>query len=449
LTIEVVVSWEFAPTFDAAHRAALESGKPLVYVSPPAGWALVPLAERLAPAAGAGPDLVVLAPEPADVGDVAGALDTLATLRPVHGCTGLARTARLLTAGTLRTLVLTPADALALARQSTLRLSQVRTLVIAWPEAMHGLGEEPALDAVLAETPHAQRLIATTDERAPDLADLLARIAHRAPVVAAARLPDVAPSVPLRWIGIDDGRRASVTRLALDVLNPAAAIVWEPLEARGSRWATITGDPAVQLRHEIPDASVPLIVAGDLPSADALAAMSAAARDIVVLVRASQVPYLERLSASARTLRVAAEADVALDRAAAVRRRLRERLAEGHLDAELLTLGALFDEYDPTLVAAAALAVAAVPAAAVPAPESAGWARLFVTAGKRDGVRPGDLVGALVNEVGLPRNAIGRIDLRDGFTLIEIRADEVERAQRGLTGTNLRGKRVTARPERR
>jgi ATP-dependent RNA helicase DeaD len=146
---------------------------------------------------------------------------------------------------------------------------------------------------------------------------------------------------------------------------------------------------------------------------------------------------------------VAAEADVALDRAAAVRRRLRERLAEGHLDAELLTLGALFDEYDPTLVAAAALAVSAVPAAAVPAPESAGWARLFVTAGKRDGVRPGDLVGALLNQVGLPRNAIGRIDLRDGFTLIEIRADEVERAQRGLTGTSLRGKRVTARPERR
>jgi ATP-dependent RNA helicase DeaD len=64
-------------------------------------------------------------------------------------------------------------------------------------------------------------------------------------------------------------------------------------------------------------------------------------------------------------------------------------------------------------------------------------------------VRAGDLVGALVNEAGLPRNAIGRIDLRDGFTLIEIRADEAERAQRGLTGISLRGKRVSARPERR
>jgi ATP-dependent RNA helicase DeaD len=205
----------------------------------------------------------------------------------------------------------------------------------------------------------------------------------------------------------------------------------------------------VQLLHEIPADPVPVIVAGDLPTADALAALRAAARDVVILVRASQVAYLERLSSSARTLRVAAAADVALDRAAVVRRRVRERLAEGGLGAELLTLGALFDEYDPTLVAAAALALTEAPATPSDAPEGAGWTRLFVTPGKRDGVRPGDLVGALVNEVGLSRNAIGRIDLRDGFALVEIRADEAERAQRGLTGTSLRGKRVTARPERR
>ena len=443
------MSWEFAPTFDAAHRAALDAGKPLVYVCPPAGWTLVPLGARIAPATGTGPDVVVLVPEPADVGDVAGALDTLDALRPVHGLTGLARTARLLASGALRTLVLTPPDALALARQSVLRLSQVRTLVIAWPEATRALGEDQTLDTILAEAPDAQRLIATTDERAADLADLLARIAHRAPVVTAAPLPEVTPGLPVRWIGTDDDRRALVARAALDVLNPAAAVVWEPMAARGPRWSALARDPAVQVLHAIPEAPVPLIVAGDLPSADALAALCAAARDVVVLVRASQVPYLERLSASARALRVTAEADVALDRAASVRRRLRERLAEGHLDGELHTLGALFDEYDPTLVAAAALALTVVPAATAGVPETAGWARLFVTAGRRDGVRPGDFVGALVNEVGLPRNAIGRIDLRDGFTLIEIRADEVERAQRGLTGTSLRGKRVTARPERR
>lgn len=443
------MSWEFAPTFDAAHRAALDSGKPLVYVCPPAGWALVPLAARLAPAAEPAPQVLVLAPEPADVGDVAGALDTLDALRPVHGHTGLARTAGLLAAGTVRTLVVTPADALALARQSALKLARIPTLIVAWPEAMRALEQGEALDAVLGETPEAQRLIATADAGSDGVADLLARIAHRAPVVAAATLPDMAPTVPVRWIGVDDDRRALATRAALDVLNPARAVVWEPLPARAARWAAVERHPAVQVVHAIPEEKVPLIVAGELPTADALAALSAAARDVLVLARAAQVPYLERLTSAARALRVAAEADVALDRAAAVRRRLRERIVDGHLDAELLTLGALFDEYDPTVVAAAALALSETPAAVQGAPEGAGWARLFVTAGKRDGVRPGDLVGALVNEVGLSRNAIGRIDLRDAFALLEIRADEAERAQRGLTGITLRGKRVSARPERR
>ena len=41
------MSWTFAPTFDAGPRAALGGGKNLVYVCPPAAWAVVPLLQRL------------------------------------------------------------------------------------------------------------------------------------------------------------------------------------------------------------------------------------------------------------------------------------------------------------------------------------------------------------------------------------------------------------------
>jgi ATP-dependent RNA helicase DeaD len=153
------------------------------------------------------------------------------------------------------------------------------------------------------------------------------------------------------------------------------------------------------------------------------------------------------MAAGPRALRVSDEADVARDRAAALRRRLRERLSDGDLAGELLTLGPLFDEHDPARVAAAALALMEAPAA--PVAEEPGWARVWVSAGRKDGLRPGDLVGALVNEVGLPRASVGRIDLRDGFAIVEVRADVAERAVRGLTGIALRGKRVTARPDRR
>jgi len=58
-------------------------------------------------------------------------------------------------------------------------------------------------------------------------------------------------------------------------------------------------------------------------------------------------------------------------------------------------------------------------------------------------------VGALLNAVGLAKEDIGRIELREGFTLVDVRAEEAERAVRGLTGTTLRGRRIAARLDRR
>jgi ATP-dependent RNA helicase DeaD len=249
-------------------------------------------------------------------------------------------------------------------------------------------------------------------------------------------------------VGTGDERRGLTARAVLDAHNPTRTFLWEPIAARHARWAAVAADPSVQVGGAPPDeARVPLAIAGDLPSPSLLASLAAVADTVVVLARPAQVPYLERMAAAPRALRVADDADVARDRAAAVRRRLRERLDEDDLAGELLTLGPLFDEHDPARVAAAALALLEGPAA--PEAEEPGWARVWVGAGRRDGVRAGDLVGALVNEVGLPRAAVGRIDLRDGFTLVEVRADVGDRAVRGLTGIMLRGKRVTARPDRR
>jgi ATP-dependent RNA helicase DeaD len=439
------VSWEFAPTFDAAHRAALESGKPLIYVCPPAGWALVPLLDRL-PAGGA--TVLVLVPTPTDAPALAASLDGVTGLQPLHGLSGLARTRRLLAAGAIRTLVCTPTDALALARQSALALGAVGHVVVAWPEQILQLEQGGALDAVLGETREAQRIVATADEHLPALADLLARLAHRAPVLVASRPPEIPLAAPVRYAVVPEDRRLAAVRVLLDTVNPDRVLLWEPGRARTADWAGLVGTPGVRVATDPGTDRVDAAIATDLPSAEALAALAAVARDVLVLVAPGQLPYLHRLVPHARAVRVTGESDVALDRALAVRRRLRERLAAGGLDAELLTIAPLLDEHDPALVAAAALALGGHGGAPA-APETSGWTRVWVGLGRKDGIRPGDVVGALLNEVGLPKGSVGRIDLRDAFAVVEVRADEAERAVRGLTGTVLRGRRATARLDRR
>jgi len=80
-----------------------------------------------------------------------------------------------------------------------------------------------------------------------------------------------------------------------------------------------------------------------------------------------------------------------------------------------------------------------------PREEGTETARIFIGAGRLDSMRPGDLVGAIANEAGLPGDAIGAIRITDRFSLVDVPADRAEDVIRALRGTTLRGKRVTVR----
>ncbi len=76
------------------------------------------------------------------------------------------------------------------------------------------------------------------------------------------------------------------------------------------------------------------------------------------------------------------------------------------------------------------------------------WVRLWIGAGRETGVRPGDLVGAITNEAGVPARAIGAIQISGRFSIVEVAegaADDVVRAMRGVL---LRGKPVQIRRDR-
>jgi len=444
------VTWEFAPVLDAGHRAALSAGKPLVYVCPPAGWAARPLFAALPHPATPGPTVVVV-PEIATAWDLAAALGPLTDLGPIHPATGLARTEKLLRAARVGTLLATLPDALALMRRSALKLDAVGRLVLAWPEQALALGLGDALDTLLADASSAHRLVLTADETA--IADLLERHARRAPVAWAARLPE-APVRQARYAVVERARRPRAVRAVLDVLNPTRAVLWDPAPDAAVRWEALVSSPDVALLDGTgAGAGAPggtpadVAIAVDLPSAEVLTALAAAASAIVVLPDAGQMDYLKRIAGPLDALRLPGAADHARDWVSALRHEVRERLEAGAPLAELLALEPLFDEHDPALVAAALLAARGRPASAR-ADDVPVWVRVHVSAGRRERLRAGDLVGALLNAVGLAKDDVGRIEIREGFALVDVRADEAERAVRGLNGATLRGSRIVARLDR-
>ena len=387
----------------------------------------------------------------------------------VHPLTGLVRGERLLRADGVGTLVGTASDIVYLLSRSALKSDRVSRIAVVWPEAMldpwgAGGGALADLEAILGDAPKAHRLIVTSDEASA--AVVVERHARRAPVAVHSRLPDKGAGA-VRYAAVEPYARVHAARVALDVLAPQTALVWDP--SGPDRWRELVACPDVDLVTGPSDERVDLVISADLPSAEALGALRELAREVLVLLRPRQIPYLERISETTKPVRLRDDMDRVRSDAARLRERLRERLDRGSLTAELLAVESLLEEYDPALVAAAALTGAGTEAGAgagagagavaqprhpphppveEPSHTEATWTRLLVTAGRRDQVREGAVLKAVMEAANLKRSDVGRIDVKENFTLVEVRPEVAGHTIRCVTGCQIRGRRVTVRPDR-
>lgn len=73
---------------------------------------------------------------------------------------------------------------------------------------------------------------------------------------------------------------------------------------------------------------------------------------------------------------------------------------------------------------------------------------LVITIGKKDKISPSHIVGALAGESGLPGNILGRIDIGDKITRVDIPNAHLEEIIRSLEGVKIKGKKVKLHVER-
>jgi ATP-dependent RNA helicase DeaD len=68
--------------------------------------------------------------------------------------------------------------------------------------------------------------------------------------------------------------------------------------------------------------------------------------------------------------------------------------------------------------------------------------RLFLNVGKKDKVRPGDILGALAGESGLPGNLIGDIDMYDSYSFVNVPGNYSDKIIDSVSGCKIKGKKV-------
>ena len=423
---------------------------------------------------------------------------------PVYGGQSLGLQARALTRG-VDVVVATPGRALDLMRRRSFVLDTVVAVVLDEADEMLDLGFAEDLELILEATPKTRQTAlfsATLPQRIAKLADRRMRNPVRLAIATAATKAGTQAKVRQVAYVIGRAQKADALGRVLDMEAPASAIVFcrtrsevdeltESLGARGYRAEAIHGgltqDQRDRVMKRFRDGTADLLVATDV---------AARGLDIPHLshvvnydVPASPEMYVHRTGRTGRAGREGVAitlvqpreermlrqieqltkqkiaiatlptiADLNAKRLDVTRAALREALLAGGLDPYRTVARALGEEFDLVDVAAAAVklvhepegppASPEAPDKTVPRPEPAPGAmeRVFVGAGRLNGVRPKDLVGAITKGAGVAAEALGAIEIGDRSSIVEVRASEAQGLIESLRKTPLRGKKVVVRP---
>ncbi len=435
---------------------AAARGTNLALAAPPAARYAAPALAGLVSALAAGESRALILVPPHALAEWAAVLLPLAQSAGISALAAImpSRAARALKDGGLRLLLTTPGTALALLERSALKADQLGHVVLAWPELFD---EDDALAALMQDLPaDAQRILVLADPAGGQ--PLVERYARRALPVGPLSIPDnglvqkpIVRIAPAAW-----SQRAAALAAVLESEDPASVVVWcaDLGSAVDARAALPVGDDSVRVITGSAPAAAQ-IIAWDLPTPAAMAQLREAG-DLILLVPPHAAAYVARASARQLQVRVRGAADDAREAVARRRGAIESELARGGLEGDLLALAPLFERHDPAQVAAAlhrlwhTRASAPVPVVVTVSTSSAlpAVAKVWVSVGKKDGATANDLVGSLTKEVGLGAGKIGRIELKEAYSLVEVPAAEADDIARGLNGKTIRRQRVVAKVDR-
>lgn len=457
-----------------AKEAAVTRGHNVVYVLPH-DWAsitqvLAPLVDRIDETAPETQLVIVTADAESAAASGAGIARLLGDRRiDALAATSARRAGRLLRDHPAHIVSGAPSELLGLVQSATLKLDRTRAIVLAWVDEILSSGAAESLETLLADVPKDAARVIVAGHVTPEVEAVIERYAWRARrVVPPSAEPSAAPdSLPgaIEYVTVSTVSRLAAVRRILDDADPARAHVYvrsddaEFAVRELLRTLGYGSSEAVSVGRSAPSGAPDLVVLFDVPASyDELREVSGERPGrIVMLVQPRQ---LASVRAQLRGVTLAPltlpEAGVrARSREALLRGQLRDALATGAFGRELLAVEPLLEDYDGVEIAAAALHLLerarAEREAARARPEAqtlaaaASMTRLFVNVGSMDGAAARDIVGALTREAQLTGAQVGKVDIRENHSLVEVAADVADKAVTRLTGSTIRGRRVVAR----
>ena len=429
--------------------------------------------------------------------------------------------------------IATPGRALDLCDRGSLKLGQVKTVVLDEADEMLEMGFIEDIETLLSKTPDARQTVlfsATMPKRIDKLASKHLRHPERVAIAAPARTSDDVPRVrQAAYVVKRFDKPAAVMRL-IDAEDPAAAIIFcrtrgevddlaQALAARGYQAEALHGgltqDQRDRVMGRLRSRAIDLLVATDvaargldvdhlshvvnydLPSSPEVyvhrigrvgrAGREGVALSLVEPRERRMLSAIERLIGTSIPIeKVPSIADVRMMRLERSREAIEDILDDPDQQARLESfqeiVAELLEDRDPETVLLAAFALAhdaaggdiedddreltaaldsdgkrggkAGPGKAAsgkagpgkvksgsPRPAS-GKARIWVSLGRKAGVTPSDIVGAVTGEAGLKGRDVGPVRIQEFFSLVDVPEAKARKVVKALNHCTIRGRKA-------
>ncbi|HEU5326663.1 MAG: DEAD/DEAH box helicase [Thermomicrobiales bacterium] len=426
------------------------------------------------------------------------------TVTPVYGGQPIERQFRALQRG-VHIVVGTPGRIMDHMRRGTISFDGVNFLVLDEADEMLDMGFVEDIEFILEAVPETRQSSLFSATIPPRIASLARRYLKDPIRINVDRDSLTVPQINQTYYEAPGHAKLDVLGRILDVEEPGSAIVFcrtkrdvdelvQSLQGRGYSAEPIHGDITQMQRErtlkrfrdkqtevlvatdvaarglDIPDVSH--VINYDVPDdpdsyVHRIGRTGRAGRegDAITLVaprELRQLRFIERIIGKRiKQVRVPTMADVEARRRQSFKESIVKALQGEGLDPYLMLVDELAEEFDPAEIAAAAIKIATGGGASTAAaPETKrrndhamagdgtgaepGMSRLFVNVGRQDGVRPGDFVGAIANEAGIPGKQIGAIDLFDTYSFVEVPQAAAHHVVATLSRTTIRGRAVNA-----
>jgi ATP-dependent RNA helicase DeaD len=416
---------------------------------------------------------------------------------PIYGGQPMPQQIRRLQTG-LHVVVGTPGRLLDHLRRGTLDLSTITTIVLDEADEMLRMGFIEDVETILGALPESHQTALFSATMPPEIVRVAERHLHDPVHFEVEGHAVTVPTIEQRYLNVGERQKLDALTRVLEVEATDAVLVFvrtktgaaeltERLQHRGWDAEAMHGDMTQAQREAVVrrfrGGQVDIVVATDV------AARGWDVERITHVVN-YDIPYdaesyVHRIGRTARAGRTGASvlfvtpretrllreierytgrriepmkmptrADVAARRVEIFKETLTRAVAEGNLEPYLALVEEIVEEgpYDMAEVAAAAARLASGDRPLEAGVDGDGRAdagedvtpvRLYINAGRQDGIRAADVVGAIANEADLRGADINNIEIHDRFTFLEVPGRYREQVLSRMAGAKIRNRPVS------